>query len=273
MVTSDRDHVGPALRNVATADDDALQHLFAEQRARMAVVRENGIWQWFGGVPQGFGSPKAVLHGLWLQFAFVGCVASALVVAGMTRGPVLWTTCGLAAACLAARAWVLGRPSRATLRLYRRAVLVPAVIVARVRDPDITELEVFDVCAVLSTQAPTPASFRALLGVGERLQRLLSGAEPVPAELAATVAAIHDRAAAHDGSRTPLPAALGKDLELARFFVPPLYLPDDRLTSRLVFVLADPDDRSAGHTRVAQAMLWGEGGASLYRALAWEEQS
>src|SRR5687768_2870108 len=97
------DHLGPPVRDVSVDDVEQLAAVFAEQRARVAVVRENGIWQWFGGVPQGFGAPSARLHGLYLQFAFVALTAVALVVAGFTRGPWLWGPLALAAACLLAR--------------------------------------------------------------------------------------------------------------------------------------------------------------------------
>ncbi len=263
------DHLGPMLREVAPDDAQALEAMFAEQRARVAVVRENFIWHWFGDVPSGFGSPRAQLRGVYLQLAFVALVAAALIVAGFTRGPVLWCVLAAALLCLLVREIVLTRPARATMRLFGRAVLVPAVIVARVRDPGITDIHVPLVFALLSTSPPTAASFAALLATGDRLRQLVDSAEPAPAELAATVAAIRSGAprAAYDGSRVPV-AALG-GLELARFYVPPGYMPGGELTSRLVFVLADPEARTANSTRVVQTMLWGEGGESLVRALPW----
>ena len=262
------DHLGPPLRDVSVDDVAQLAALFAEQRARVAVVREHAIWHWFGGVPQGFGSPRAVLHGVYLQFASVGLAAAALVVAGFTRGPVLWALAGLAALCLAARALVTGGAERRTLRFYHRALLVPAIVVARTRDPEIADLDVPLVFALVQPAPPTPATFAALLQAAARLRRLLDGTELVPAELEPVLARIRagGSPASYDGSREALPQ-LGEGLELARLFVPPRYLPDDALSSRLLFVLADPEDRSAGHTRVAQELLWGPGGEALYRAL------
>src|SRR5688572_29416457 len=94
------DHLGPALTEVAPNDGEALRALFAEQRARLAVVRANGIWEWLGGVPSGFGSPKAPLHGLYLQLGSIVLVAVALIVAGFTRGPWLWGIVALVAASM-----------------------------------------------------------------------------------------------------------------------------------------------------------------------------
>ncbi len=265
------DHLGPPVRDVSVDDVQQLATVFAEQRARVAVVRENAIWQWFGGVPQGFGSPHARLHGIYLQLAFAALTAVALVVAGFTRGSWLWALLALAAACLAARALVTGVPARRTLRVYRRALLVPAIVVARRRDPNIVDADVPLVHALLVAAPPTPASFAALLAAAARTRRMLDGTELVPPELAGAVARMRagGASASYDGSREAVPQ-LGERVELARFFVPPGYTPDDRLTSRLVFVLADPDDRSAGHTRVTQPLLWGPGGEALYRALPEE---
>jgi hypothetical protein len=264
------DRLGPPLRDVAIGDVQALGALFAEQRARLAVVRENASWQWLGGVPAGPRAPRAVLHGLYLQLAFVALAAVALILAGFTRGPWLWAFAALAAACLLARAVILGGPVRRTLRSHHRVLLVPALVVARtdVRADD--GVGVPHVHALLQPAPPTPASFAALLETAARLRRLLAGEESAPADLEPALARVRAGATAFDGGREPLPA-LGEAFELARLEVPPLAMPDDALTSRLVFVLVDPETRGPGGVRVAQPLLWGPGGESLYAALREQE--
>lgn len=264
--------MGPPLHVVAATDEAGLRLLFQEQRARMAVVRDHAIWHWLGGVPQGFGSPKAALRGVHLQLGFVAVIAVALVVAGFTRGPVLWGAAALAPLLLVARDLAFGRHVRATVRLYRRAILVPVSIVHRSLDSTLDDLEVWNVSAVLSPLAPDPASFRRVLEAGARLRAMVERRSEVPGPLADLVDAIKsDIDPAHFcGSRVPLPEAIGAGLELARFVVPPRLLPDERLTSRLLFVFLDPGNRAPGHVRVAQPLLYGEGGESLSAAMPWE---
>lgn len=260
------DHLGPALREVAPDDTNALDALFAEQRARLAVVRDNRIWDWLGDVPSGFGIAAAQLYGVYLQIVFVVAIAATLIVAGFTRGPVLWCVAATAPACLLLRELVLGMPARATLRLFRRGLVVPAAIVARAADPRNPELDEPLVLALLRPAPPTAASFRALLAAAEQLRAAASGDAPIPAELAAAVASIRTAAqpAAYDGSRITIAA---NGLELARVFL--RYGPGADPASRVTFVLADPRARGAGSTRMVQPMLWGEGGESLCRALPW----
>ncbi len=264
--------MGPPLHEVAANDEATLRLLLQEQRARMGVVRDHAIWHWLGGVPQGFGSPKAALRGIHLQLAFVAVIAVALVVAGFTRGPVLWGAATLAPLLLLARDFAYGRHVRATVRLYRRAILVPVAIVHRSLDSKLGDLEVWNVSAVLSPLEPDPASFRRVLEAGGRLRAMVEGRSEVPGPLAELVSAIRSdtEPARFDGSRIPVPEALGAGLELARFVVPPRLLPDERLISRLLFVFLDPGNRGAGHTRVAQPLLYGEGGESLCAARPWE---
>ena len=128
------------MKAVRLGDDAGLRALFAEQRARLEVVRDNGIWQWLGGVPSGFGHPAAVLYGVYLQIAFVCLVAIALVVAGFTRGRALWVVAGLAASCLLVRAMLLGPATRQTLSFYRSAVQVPGVMNSPLNDAEVAAL-------------------------------------------------------------------------------------------------------------------------------------
>lgn len=265
---SAQDLLGPPLTEVAPDDAEGLRLLFQEQRARIAFVQQNAVWGWFGGVPFGFGPPQAILRGTMLSLAMVGAMAVTLVVAGCTRGPVLWIGAGLVPLLWALRYALCGRHERATLRFYKRARLLPAVVVARTAAPD--NASIWRATAVIARREPDAKSFAALLAAAERLRAHVDGSTAVQA-LAPVVAAI--RAAgerSYDGSRTPLPRELGDDLELTRFVLPPVDGGDERHEPRLVFVLAVPDDRRAGHTRAAASVLWGDAGQALCAALPWE---
>lgn len=270
-MTASGDHLGPALKAVRLDDDEGLRALFAEQRARLEVVRDNEIWQWFGGVPSGFGRPAAVLHGVYLQIAFVCLCAIALVVAGFTRGPVLWVVAGLAASCLLVRALLLGPPTRQTLSFYRRAVQVPGVIVALA--PAAAGDELRGASVLVAFGVNDAAGLEGLVAAGDRLRRLVEGMETTPRRLASLVAAILRRTTArdHDGRRSAVPSEVGPGtLELAHLRISPYFLPGEKMTSRLLFVLADPEQSTAGHARVVQSSLWGEGAAGLCAALPLE---
>lgn len=266
------DHLGPALAQVEPDDAEAVQAMFAEQRARLAVVREHRIWQWFGGVPWGFGSQKALLHGLWLQLAAVGLFAIGLLVAGFTRGPWLWGVVAAALACLLLRWLVLGLPSRRTVSFYRRATLAPAVVVGAVPDADPSLAHVRCVVALVAPRGLEAAGLRAFVAAGDRLRAMVDGSVEAPGELAGLVAAIRGDLATRrdDGRRIEAPAALGAGLEVARFFVPLPILPREEFSSRLLFVLLDPRRRGAGSTRVVQSSLWGNGVERLCEAFPWE---
>lgn len=262
------DLLGPPLTEVAPDDAEGLRLLFQEQRARIAFVQENAAWDWFGGVPFGFGPRGTASRGVTLTLAIVVAMAVTLVVAGCTRGPVLWIAAGLVPGLWLLRYLLCGRFERATLRFYRRARLLPAVVVARSATPD--DASVWHATAVLAAREPDTKSFAALLAAADRLRAHVDGSTAVHA-LAPVVAAI--RAAGpdrFDGSRTPLPRELGDELELTRFVLPPVDGGDERHEPRLVFVLAVPDDLRPGHTRAAAAALWGEAGRALAAALPYE---
>lgn len=274
----DGDYLGPALTEVAPNDGEALRALFAEQRARLAVVRDNaiwgsGIWEWLGGVPSGFGPPKAPLHGLYLQFASIVLVFVALIVAGFTRGPWLWGIVALAAACLLLRELLVGGSTRKTLRFYRRAVQAPAMLiaVAPAKDPSLEHARC--AAALVALGDLDAAALQQLAAAADRLRRMVDGAEPVPDELAPLVASVRGgmEARIDDGSRVVVPAPLGPGrYELARLLVPLPLLPDEELASRLVFVLCDPDERAAAHTRIVQSSVWGNGVERLCDAFPME---
>jgi len=81
------DHVGPALTTVRPDDAEALVALFAEQRARLEVVRTERIWHWLDS-PESRSTSLLPLYG---KIAFLAIVPIALVVGGFTRGP--WRCC------------------------------------------------------------------------------------------------------------------------------------------------------------------------------------
>lgn len=266
------DHVGPVQDRVAPDDGAALRALAAEQRARLDVVRHNGIWDWLGGEWSGLRNPKAVLHGIWLQLAFVGLAAIALVVAGFTRGPVLWGFVVAAAVCLSLRELLLAAPMRRTRRFFRRGVIWPAVVVAHAPVGGTAAGRAHRLVAIVGRGELTPAALAALVAAGDRLRHMVDGGNGVSPELADVVSAIRRAVPEHfDGRRQPLPSrSTAAASELAQLEVPTACLPDGAWSSRLLFVFADPERRAAGSTRVVQSSLWGGGAASLCAAFPFE---
>lgn len=252
------EHLGPALSSVRLADSDAVGALFQEQRARMQTVREHRIWHWFGGVPSGFGSPGAPLQALYARFAGFALIALALIVAGFTRGPALWVIAALAAAAFL-RAWLVVSPSsRRTLQLFERAVHVPGIVIAY--EPEATEPDnelLRGIWALVAFDVKSVDGLQRLDAAATRLRAMLAGDGGPESFLQSVRDAIANQHA--DGSRIPAPAELGDNLELARLRVSPNLLPGGVLSSRLLFVFADPKERQAGHSRVLQSSLWGAG--------------
>lgn len=267
------DHLGPALAHVEPGDPEGLAALFTEQRARLAVVREHRLWHFLGGVPWGFGSTKALLHGLWLQLAAVALFAIALVTAGITRGPWLWSLLVLVLLCLVARHVLLGLPSQKTLTFYRRAVVVPGVVVASAAFSDPAWAHGRCAAVLVPLRPVDPAGFAQLLAGGDRVRAMLDGRTAATADLEPLLAAIKQGIGERrdDDSRIDVPAALGGgEWELAWLFVPVPYLPREKFASRLLFVMLDPERREPGHTRVVQGLLWGNGVERLCEALPLE---
>lgn len=271
MATSD--HTGPALTRVTPDDDEALRALFAEQRARLAVVRENRIWQWFGGMPSGFGSPSAPVLDIYLAIAAVCCFAVALIVAGFTWGLWLWITAGLGVAVLIWRAVVTIPPRRKTRALFDRAETWPGVVVAHGHSSKNDALAVF---ALVHPRIDGADTLQRLVECGDRLRALVGGGDGAPAELQAIAATVRERMSSPvpDGSRAPVPASIGmKGCELAFVEVWPQLLPSGQLDSRLLFVFADPEHRDAAHTRVLQGTVWGGACEFLCDALPLEARA
>lgn len=267
------DHLGPVLTHVQPDDVAAVEALFAEQRARLDVVREHCLWDWLGGVPTSFAKPTAPLHGLWAQLAGLGFLALALFTAGFTRGPVLGALLGAACVSFAVREVVLCMPTRRAVRFLRRSVLVPAVVVGVAPDEDPEQVDVRCVAALVAPNGVSPDAVRSFVAAGDRLRCLVEGVESAPPPTAAFVATIRDGLAARlsDGSRLAVPAELGGDhFELARFFVVLPLLPRTGLHSRLLFVLLDRSHRGANSTRIVQYSVWGSGVEALCAAFPRE---
>jgi hypothetical protein len=260
---------GPALQQIDRGDDAALAHLRAEQRARLQFVRESELWDWLGGVPGWELYPSA----MWGTFAFLALVPVAILTAGFTRGPVLLALCALAVAALVPQLFVYLPRRRRIVARYRRAELAPAIAFAA--EPEASDPENRLLRSVWALVAPPGAdanALRALDAAAQKVRALLdAGGEPA-GELLPFVAAVRRDVAARaaDGSREPAPAVLGRGLEYARLRVSPNYLPDERLTTRLLFVFRDPADAGPGGTRVVQSSMWGEGIGTLCGAFPWE---
>jgi hypothetical protein len=266
---------GPALRRVSATDEAAVRAMFAEQRAMLELVRRDGLWDWLGGMPAGFGNPKAGLYGIYLAVAFVVFAALALIVAGFDRGVWLLSCAALAALCLVARALTEGRAERQTEAYYRRARTMPAVVVA-VGEPDWDGSSDDD-----PDDPPTPAALLvgvgcesaedldALLRAGRQLRAAVVDPGAADGELAGLARELRDEVSC-DGSRRAAPSALGAGVDVAFVGLHLPWLPNREHDSELLFVLADPDRRDAAHTRQAHHVTWGPGGVSLCGALPWE---
>ncbi|MFN3243662.1 MAG: hypothetical protein ACE37K_19305 [Planctomycetota bacterium] len=265
---------GPALREVEPDDDTRVRAVLAEQRAMLDVVRGNRVWDWLGGMPSGFGHPKAGLYGIYLAVAFVVMAAIALVVAGFDRGVWLATFVGLALVCLLVRAVVEGSAERRTKAFYGRAVQMPAVVLhAQEPDDDGDDDEpATPVALLVGTDVSSADDLAALLEAGARLRAGIEdpdACEPALVELARTIRDGREC----DGSRMAAPEALGKAMDVAFVAVFEDWLPERELDSRLVFVLADPDRRDARHTRVAHHAAWGPGAVNLCARLPLEVEA
>ena len=259
---------GPALSSVTQKDDAAVQALFAEQRSLLAVVRDNKIWQWLGGVPAGFGHPLAELYSIYCAFAFVGLFAITLIVAGFTRGPALWILFGLAVLCLLVRPLLTGPATKKTLALFARGVQLPAIIV-RIADFE-ADGRIARLVVLVGKNVQSSDSLSALVVAGGQLRDYVQQDEATPRDLQPLVQSIRAHAT-FDGSRSAVPATVGKHYELAYLELNPILLPGETLDSQLLFVFADPDCRDAAHTRVVQCDLWGHGVEGLCNALPLEE--
>jgi hypothetical protein len=271
-MTDTLDIAGPCLTEIAPDDAAALAALAAEQRARLLTIRRERIWQWLGGLPGLEVSPSA----LFGVIAFLLLVPAAVITAGFTQGFWLWILLGLAFASVLPwrlRVWPV---RRRTLAFYQRGELRPAVVLAaepEACNPDNQKRRALHL--LVGGPLGGPAQLQTLLAAGNSLAAMVAGRSEAPAAVAAFAAAIRDDVQQHrcDGSRTAAPAALGQGLEYARVSGNPTFLPEERLTSRLLFAFVDPAGRGPGSSKVLQSSVWGGGVRSLCAAFPWEVQS
>jgi hypothetical protein len=248
-------HIGPALYELSPDDDEGVRELFAEQRARIEVVRRNGIWGFMGGIR------GEELRWIYAQIASLPAMVLLLLVAGFTRGPVLWGCAALAFALFVA-GWIgRFRNRRRWISIYRRGVLRPAVVVAF--DPKLPADPVTPrwMHVLVGLDVEEAKGLRRLIETGDRLRGMIEHGIDVPGPLAAFVEqarkACLDRVS--DGSRIVPPDALnGGRAELARLGVDPETLPGGRFASRLFFAFVDEADRGGESVlQVPSEAIWG----------------
>jgi hypothetical protein len=251
-------HLGPALETLTPDDGEGVRELFAEQRARLQVIRRNAIWHCLGDLDRHATRVTAVL----LHGAAVVAIGSTLFVAGTDRGPVLWACGALSAALLASGFAARELPRRKRLRLFRRGVLRPAVLLER----DAIDSQEIRVDVLIGLEVADAAALRRLVAAGDGSSGMLDGAVEPPAELRDFVDGLRRAREQRtgDGSRVGAPPAPGVGrVDFARIRVDRERLPDERLASRLLFVLVDEEDRGPGSACVPDAKVWGESAPSL----------
>lgn len=262
---------GPALSDIAPDDVDALAALAAEQRARLATIRHERIWAWLGGIPN-YEVCRTALFGI---IAFMLLVPATAITAGFTQGPTPWVMAALTVASVLPY-WLCVWPARRQgLRLCWRGELRVAVAVAaeaEACDPHNERLRVLH--ALVGEPLGSPQQLQNLIADGDRLRAMLDGRMPVPSQLAAFVAAQQEllRKRQVDNSLIEAPLEFGPGRTYARLWLSPNLLPEECLTSRLLFLYIDPQRRGRHRARSVPAAVWGEGVGSLCAAFPWQVQ-
>jgi hypothetical protein len=227
-----------------------LQALALEQRARIEQVREWEHWEFYGEM---LGSEWA-LEALYGQLLVMVVVTLMLLIAPFHSG--------LGLAVLAAMGLlgllpdlILYRPARRNdVERRRRFELRPAAVFAAhpgSTDPDHDALEPIHV--VLGRPFQEPEEVWQLVRAAEALEM------ETPPEVARAVSESR-----RDGSRQ-----IAGETEIAHLDLPHGWLPEGRLTSRLLFVLVDPATRGPFSAAVPPYWLWGEGTAPLLNEHPW----
>ncbi len=261
---------GPAL-HAAPADDEGLGHLCAEQRARVRVVQQNEIWEWFA-TDIGWGR---CLPAMYRTLAFMALVPITVLTAGFTSGWTIVVLVALAALALIPQFFVYLPLRRRLVRKLRRLVPVAAALID-------TEPEAMHAADdrqrgvwLLLSDARTFASLDALLDAAARLREMVHGRVESPDTLAEFVAAVRQDVTSRtaDGSRRAAPSALGRGLEYARVRISASLLPDAHVTSRLLWVLVDPEDTGPASVLLVQSSLWGNGADELGARFPWKESA
>lgn len=268
MSTPARDpavHYGRSHDVLPPDDDAALADFFAEQHARLEVIRRNEIWDWLGGNVLSFSHPERLLRGVWTEIASMALLVLTILVAGFTHGPVLWSFAALTLACLVLGRWLRTQPLRLTAAHYRRAGAYPAAVFASGTARE-DEHAIPFVHALVGFEVRNWKELRQLVAAAERLEALVAGRAEAPVELREFVGRLRAdlEAKVCDTTRLELPAAFGLPAtEVVRMYYGPQWLPDGRLDSRLLFVLADRAHRGPDRSRVMFHNTWGCGAASL----------
>ena len=258
-------HFGRSHASLPPDDDDALADIFEEQRARVEVIRRNRIWDWLGGPALSFSRPELLLRGVWIEISSMALLVLTVLVSGFTRGPVLWSFAAVTLACLVIGRWLRTQPLAATAAHYRRARVFPAAIFAHTTER-IGEVEAPVVHALVGLEVRTWKELRELMANAERLEALVHGRAEVPPAWSKFVEERRNdlRSKLHDASRVAVPAELGfGKVQVLRDCCAPHWLPSGELDSRLLFVLADPDNLGPERARILFHQNWGTGAVSL----------
>lgn len=259
---------GPALDSVQFGDDEAIRHLAREQRARLATIREQRIWNWFGGIFAG----QPSLWPFFSSFVFLAIVPVAVIVAGITQGWWLVALVVIAAASIAPYVFLFVPRRRRAQRLFETAELRPAIVLTA--DPELEDPEAARAGSVQVLVGPPldgAEALQCLVAAADRVRSALDASSDDEA-VAAVVDELRRRQGRTDGSRVPV-AQLGFPCEIASLRVFVDLLPGGCLESRLMFVLAAPDRRDAGSTLQVQTELWGEGVDGLWESLPWRRSA
>lgn len=250
MVSADLSR-GPYLFDGVDTESEAdLRALAKEQRARVETLRENELWTWYQGNP---GDTRGYL-------AVLGAVGSVLLVTLMTlvapfhQGAGLLIL-GLLGVLCALPHWLWYRPAiQSGIAIFRRYELRPAaffVVEPGLEKEDDDRLGAAHV--VIGKAFEHPEDVRALVSAADAL-----AADP-PVENANAV-----EAARHDGSRQIAGAH-----EVAHLLINTCFLPEERLSSKHIYVFVDPSHRGPHSVRLATHWVWGEDLSLLLDAYPW----
>lgn len=241
-------------------DDVSLQALLAEQRARSEIIRRHHLWEWLDGIPLHFVDTTGVERGLYLEMGAMVLSVLAVLTAGFTRGPVLWTLVGACLLCAVVGRWLNTRPIKESLAYYGRSEFAPAAIVAHGAETRGRTKPTYWFHALVRPGLANWRELRELIGAATRLEAILAGREECPRDLKDFVERVGKSPGLelYNSPRIPLPPVRGfEGLELACVISHPKAFPGGRMVSRLAFVLLDTTDRAPWRTLLLRSPLWG----------------
>ncbi len=258
-------HYGRSHEFLLPDDDDALADFFDEQRARVEVIRRNKLWDWLGGVPLRWAHPWWLLYGVRAEMASAPLLVLTILVAGFTRGPVLWSCATLTVACFLVGRLLQAIPSVLSVAHHRRAEVFPVAIFAhgtkRVANQEFPYFH-----ALVGLDVRTWKELRDLVSRARRLDELVAGRCDVPPEQREFVESLRTDFAAevYDGSRRPVLAGTGLgEVQILRAACALESLPEGKLHSRLLFALADRRRLGPDRALILYRDLWATGTPSL----------